>query len=101
VFFLHLRTIRRKIFFNIGGIISFSVAPSAKFRPKIVGRFLRNYVANSGCQANAAITRRTGAVLRHQKKRGILRSIKDPQYGRFDLWGDCCLDAVGEKSRSR
>jgi hypothetical protein len=31
-------------------------------------------------------TRRTGALLRHQKKRGILRSIKDPQYGRFDLW---------------
>jgi hypothetical protein len=31
-------------------------------------------------------TRRTGALLRHQKKRGILRSIKDPQHGRFDLW---------------
>jgi hypothetical protein len=27
-------------------------------------------------------TRRTGAL----KKRGILRSIKDPQHGRFDLW---------------
>jgi hypothetical protein len=25
-------------------------------------------------------------MLRHQKKRGILRSIKDPQHGRFDLW---------------
>jgi hypothetical protein len=31
-------------------------------------------------------TRRTGALLRHQKKRGILRSIKDEKYGRFDLW---------------
>jgi hypothetical protein len=31
-------------------------------------------------------TRRTGALLRHQKKRGILRSVKDPQHGRFDLW---------------
>jgi hypothetical protein len=31
-------------------------------------------------------TRRTGALLRWQKKRGILRSIKDPQHGRFDLW---------------
>jgi hypothetical protein len=26
-------------------------------------------------------TRRTGALLRHQKKRGILRSVKDPQHG--------------------
>jgi hypothetical protein len=25
-------------------------------------------------------------TLRHQKKRGILRSVKDPQHGRFDLW---------------
>jgi hypothetical protein len=31
-------------------------------------------------------TRRTGALLRHQKKRGILRSFKDEKYGRFDLW---------------
>jgi hypothetical protein len=31
-------------------------------------------------------TRRTGALLRWQKKRGILRSVKDPQHGRFDLW---------------
>jgi hypothetical protein len=30
--------------------------------------------------------RRTGALLRHQKKGGILRSVKDPQHGRFDLW---------------
>jgi hypothetical protein len=30
--------------------------------------------------------RRTGALLRHQKKRGILRSVKDEKYGRFDLW---------------
>lgn len=31
-------------------------------------------------------TRRTGALLRWQKKRGILRSVKDPKHGRFDLW---------------
>jgi hypothetical protein len=31
-------------------------------------------------------TRRTGALLRWQKKRGILRSVKDSQHGRFDLW---------------
>jgi hypothetical protein len=31
-------------------------------------------------------TQRTGAVLRCQKKRGILRSVKDPKHGRFDLW---------------
>jgi hypothetical protein len=31
-------------------------------------------------------TRRTGALLRHQKKRGILRSVKDPKHGRFDIW---------------
>jgi hypothetical protein len=30
-------------------------------------------------------TRRTGALLRWQRKRGILRSVKDPQHGRFDL----------------
>jgi hypothetical protein len=32
------------------------------------------------------ITWRTGALLRWQKSRGILRSVKDPQHGRFDLW---------------
>jgi hypothetical protein len=31
-------------------------------------------------------TRRTGALLRWQKKRGLLRSIKDPKHGQFDLW---------------
>jgi hypothetical protein len=31
-------------------------------------------------------TRRTGALLRWQKKRGFLRSVKDPQHDRFDLW---------------
>jgi hypothetical protein len=31
-------------------------------------------------------TRRTGALLRWQKTRGLLRAIKDPKYGRFDLW---------------
>jgi hypothetical protein len=30
--------------------------------------------------------RRTGTLLRWQKKRGVLRSVKDPQHGRFDLW---------------
>jgi hypothetical protein len=30
-------------------------------------------------------------LLRWQKKRGILRSVKDPKHGRFDLWGDCSL----------
>jgi hypothetical protein len=27
-----------------------------------------------------------GALLRHQKKRGILRSVKDPKHGKFNLW---------------
>jgi hypothetical protein len=31
-------------------------------------------------------TRRTGALLRWQKKRGIIRSVKDLKHGRFDLW---------------
>jgi hypothetical protein len=31
-------------------------------------------------------TRRTGALLRWQRKRGILCSVKDPQHRRFDLW---------------
>jgi hypothetical protein len=31
-------------------------------------------------------TRRTGALLRWQKSRGILRSVKDSKHGRFDLW---------------
>jgi hypothetical protein len=31
-------------------------------------------------------TRRTGALLRHQQKRGILRHVKDPKHGRFNLW---------------
>jgi len=31
-------------------------------------------------------TQRTGALLRCQKKRGILRSVTDPKHGRFDLW---------------
>lgn len=33
-----------------------------------------------------SFTRRTGALLRWQKKRGILRSIKDLLHGRCDLW---------------
>src|SRR5690348_4869992 len=28
----------------------------------------------------------TGPLPRWQKKRGILRSVKDPKHGRFDLW---------------
>jgi hypothetical protein len=31
-------------------------------------------------------TRRTGALLRWQRKKGFLRSVKDPKHGRFDLW---------------
>jgi hypothetical protein len=31
-------------------------------------------------------TRRTGALLRWQRERGILRSIKDPKHGQFNLW---------------
>jgi hypothetical protein len=31
-------------------------------------------------------TRRTGALLRWQKERGILHSVKDPKHGRFDRW---------------
>lgn len=31
-------------------------------------------------------TRRTGALLRWQRKKGVLRSVKDPKHGRFDLW---------------
>jgi hypothetical protein len=31
-------------------------------------------------------TRRTGALLRWQRERGILRAIKDPKHGRSNLW---------------
>jgi hypothetical protein len=31
-------------------------------------------------------TRRTGALLRWQRERGILRCVKDPKHGRFNLW---------------
>ena len=48
------------------------------------------YAKNARTHTDASLlqlfTRRTGALLRHQKKRGILRSVKDPQHGRFDLW---------------
>jgi hypothetical protein len=49
------------------------------------------YAGGNGLNSNDAallqlFTRRTGALLRHQKKRGILRSMKDPKHGRFDLW---------------
>jgi hypothetical protein len=30
-------------------------------------------------------TRRTSTLLRWQKNAGILRSVEDPQHGRFDL----------------
>jgi hypothetical protein len=32
------------------------------------------------------MTRRAGALLRHYRERGSVRSIKDPERGRFDLW---------------
>ena len=32
------------------------------------------------------MTRRTGALLRHYRERGSVRSIKDPRRGQFDLW---------------
>ena len=31
-------------------------------------------------------TRRAGALLRHYRERGMVRSIKDPRGGQFDLW---------------
>jgi hypothetical protein len=31
-------------------------------------------------------TRRTGSMLRWQRERGLLRAIKDPKHGRFNLW---------------
>jgi hypothetical protein len=31
-------------------------------------------------------TRRTGALLRWQRERGILRCVKDPKHRRFNLW---------------
>lgn len=51
----------------------------------------RRVMADRGLNtAGAALlqlyTRRTGALLRWQHKRGTLRSVKDPQHGRFDLW---------------
>ena len=36
--------------------------------------------------AVAAIHSRTGALLRRQRQRGILRSVKDPKHGKFNLW---------------
>ena len=32
------------------------------------------------------MTRRAGALLRHYRDRGMVRSIKDPRRGQFDLW---------------
>jgi hypothetical protein len=32
------------------------------------------------------MTRRAGALLRHYRERGSVRSIKDPRRGQFDLW---------------
>jgi hypothetical protein len=59
--------------------------------PMTTKELARHVMAERGLNtANAALlqlfTRRTGALLRWQKKRGILRSVKDPQHGRFDLW---------------
>jgi len=59
--------------------------------PMTTKELARHVMAERGLNtADAALlqlfTRRTGALLRHQKKRGILRSVKDDKYGRFDLW---------------
>jgi hypothetical protein len=59
--------------------------------PMTTKELARHVMAERGLNsADAALlqlfTRRTGALLRWQKKRGILRSMKDPQHGRFDLW---------------
>jgi hypothetical protein len=59
--------------------------------PMTTKELARHVMAERGLNsADAALlqlfTRRTGALLRHQKKRGILRSVKDEKYGRFDLW---------------
>jgi hypothetical protein len=59
--------------------------------PMTTKELARHVMAERGLNtADAALlqlfTRRTGALLRWQKKRGILRSVKDPKHGRFDLW---------------
>ncbi len=59
--------------------------------PMTTKELARHVMAERGLNtADAALlqlfTRRTGALLRWQRKRGILRSVKNPQHGRFDLW---------------
>jgi hypothetical protein len=59
--------------------------------PMMTRELARHVMAERGLNtADTALlqlfTRRVGALLRWQKKRGILRSVKDPQQGRFDLW---------------
>jgi hypothetical protein len=73
--------------------------------PMTTKELARHVMAERGLNtADAALlqlfTRRTGALLRWQKKRGILRSIKDPQHGRFDLWEIAILVPQREEARS-
>jgi hypothetical protein len=70
--------------------------------PMTTKELARHVMAERGLNsADAALlqlfTRRTGARLRWQKKRGILRSVKDPQHGRFDLLGNCRLTKQAAK----
>jgi hypothetical protein len=59
--------------------------------PMTTKELARHVIAERGLNtADAALlqlfTRRTGALLRWQRNRGILRSVKDTQHGQFDLW---------------
>jgi hypothetical protein len=59
--------------------------------PMTTKKRARHVMAECGLStADAALlqlfTRRTGALMRWQRKRGILRSVKDPNHGSFDLW---------------
>jgi len=59
--------------------------------PMTTKELARHVMAERGLTTTDAallqlFTQRTGALLRHQRNRGILRSVKDPQHGRFDLW---------------
>jgi hypothetical protein len=59
--------------------------------PMTTQELARHVMAERGLNtADASLlqvfTGRTGALLRWQRERGILRSIKDPKHGRFNLW---------------
>jgi hypothetical protein len=60
--------------------------------PMTTKELARHVMAERGLNTTDAallqsFTRRTDALMRHQKKRCILlRSVKDEKYGRFDLW---------------